>query len=288
MLLFLCAFASLRLCVKLASMEKVILITGASSGIGKETAKLFQTKNWKVAATMRAPEKAEDLQKIVDIECLKLDVTDVDSIKSAINTTIEKFGRIDVIVNNAGYGLVGAFEAASAEQIEKQFQTNVFGLMSVCREILPVFREQKRGTIVNVASMGGRLTFPLYSLYHATKWAVEGFSESLQYEVKPFGIKIKIIEPGPIKTDFYDRSMDLTRREGLTAYDSFIEKAMPNMQKAGENAPDGRLVAEVIYRAVTDESWKLRYTVNSRLILGLRKILPDRLFFAIVRNAVLK
>ena len=265
-------------------MNKVILITGASSGIGKETAKLFQTKNWKVAATMRSPEKAEDLQKIVDIECIKLDVTDVDSIKSAINATIEKFGRIDAIVNNAGYGLVGAFEASTQEQIEKQFQTNVFGLMNVCREILPVFREQKRGTIVNVASVGGRLTFPLYSLYHATKWAVEGFSESLQYEVKQFGIKIKIIEPGPIKTDFYDRSMDLTRQEGLTAYDW----AMPNMQKAGENAPDGRLVAEIIYNAVTDSSWKMRYTANSRLILSLRKLLPDRLFFAVIRNAVLK
>ena len=269
-------------------MNKVILITGASSGIGKETAKLFQTKNWKVAATMRSPEKVEDLQKIVDIECITLDVTDVDSIKSAINTTIEKFGKIDAIVNNAGYGLVGAFEASTQEQIEKQFQTNVFGLMNVCREILPYFREQKRGTIVNVASVGGRITFPLYSLYHATKWAVEGFSESLQYEVKQFGIKIKIIEPGPIKTDFYDRSMDLTRQEGLTVYDSFIDKAMPNMQKSGENAPDGRLVAEVIYNAVTDNSWKLRYTANSRLILTLRKFLPDSLFFGIIKNAVLK
>ena len=269
-------------------MDKAILITGASSGIGKETAKLFQTKNWKVAATMRSPEKAEDLQKIADIENFRLDVTDVDSIKQAIKDVIEKFGRIDAVVNNAGYGLVGAFEAASAEQIEKQFQTNVFGLMNVCREILPVFREQKRGTIVNVASMGGRITFPLYSLYHATKWAVEGFSESLQYEVEQFNIRIKIIEPGPIKTDFYDRSMDLTRKEGLTAYDHFIDKAMPNMQKAGETAPDGKVVAQTIYNAVTDGSKKLRYAVNSAGILTARKFLPDSVFFKIVKNAVLK
>ncbi|MDQ3180787.1 MAG: SDR family oxidoreductase [Acidobacteriota bacterium] len=269
-------------------MNKVILITGASSGIGKETAKLFQTKNWKVAATMRDPEKAADLQKIVDIECIRLDVTDVDSIKAAISVTLDKFGRIDAIVNNAGYGLVGAFEAATAEQIERQFQTNVFGLMNVCREILPVFRQQKHGTIVNVASMGGRLTFPLYSLYHSTKWAVEGFSESLQYEVKQFGIKIKIIEPGPIKTDFYDRSMDLTKKEGLTAYDYFIDKAMPNMQKAGKDAPDASVAAEVIYNAVTDDSWKMRYSVNSAAILAARKFLPDSLFFAVVKNAVLK
>jgi short-subunit dehydrogenase len=269
-------------------MNKVILITGASSGIGMETAKLFQTKNWKVAATMRSPEKAEDLRKIADVERLRLDVTDTASIKEAIAATIEKFGRLDAVVNNAGYGLVGAFEAATEEQIQKQFQTNVFGLMNVCREILPVFREQKRGIIVNVASMGGRITFPLYSLYHATKWAVEGFSESLQYEVEQFNIRVKIIEPGPIKTDFYDRSMDLTRRAGLTAYDDFIDKAMPNMQKAGADAPGAAVVAETIYEAATDGSKKMRYPVNSKMVLTARKLLPDSLFFRVVKGAVLK
>jgi short-subunit dehydrogenase len=269
-------------------MNKVILITGASSGIGKETAKLFQVKSWKVAATMRTPEKAEDLQKIADIETFKLDVTDTDSIKNAIAQTLEKFGRIDAVVNNAGYGLVGAFEAASAEQIEKQFQTNVFGLMNVCREILPYFRAEKRGTIVNLASVGGRMTFPFYSLYHATKWAVEGFSESLQYELEQFNIRVKIIEPGPIKTDFYDRSQDVTRKEGLTAYDYMLDQAMPNMQKAGENAPDGTVVAQTIYDAVTDGSKKMRYGVNTKGMLTARKFLPDNLFFRIIKGAVFK
>ena len=269
-------------------MEKVVLITGASTGIGKETAKLFQTKNWKVAATMRTPEKAEDLQRIVDLECVRLDVMDVDSIKAAIHETLEKFGRIDVVVNNAGFAVVGPFEAATQEQIDRQFQTNVFGVMNVCREILPIFREQKRGTIVNVASMGGRITFPLYSLYHATKWAVEGFSEALQFEVKEFNIKIKIIEPGPIKTDFYDRSQSITKKEGLAAYDNFVARALPNLQKAGETAPDGSLVAQVIYDAATDDSWKMRYPANSRLVLTARRLLPDSLFFPIIRKAVLK
>ena len=237
---------------------------------------------------MRAPENSADLQTIADIECFQLDVTDVDSIKNAIDATLEKFGRIDAIVNNAGYGLVGAFEASTEEQIEKQFQTNVFGVMRVCREILPYFREQKRGIIINVASVGGRITFPLYSLYHATKWAVEGFSESLQYEVKKFGVKIKIIEPGPIKTDFYDRSLDLTRKDGLTVYDELIEQVMPNMQKAGTDAPGGAVVAETIYNAVTDDSWKLRYPVNTKGILTARKLLPDNLFFGVVRKAILK
>lgn len=269
-------------------MNKVILITGASSGIGKETAKLFQTKSWKVAATMRSPEKSEDLQKIADIETFRLDVTDVDSIKSAIDGTLEKFGRIDAIVNNAGYGLIGAFEVASPEQIEKQFQTNVFGLMNVCREILPYFREQKRGTIVNVASVGGRVTFPFYSLYHATKWAVEGFSESLQYELEQFNIRVKVIEPGPIKTDFYDRSQDISHKEGLTAYDYMLDKALTNMQKSGENAPDGSVVAETIYEAVTNDSKKMRYGVNTKGLLKARKFLPDNLFFKLIKVALLK
>ncbi|MEO6588758.1 MAG: SDR family oxidoreductase [Pyrinomonadaceae bacterium] len=269
-------------------MSKVILVTGASSGIGKETAKLFQTKSWKVAATMRSPEKSPDLQKIADIETFRLDVTDVNSIQNAIAGTIEKFGRIDAVVNNAGYGLVGAFEAATSEQIEKQFQTNVFGLMNVCRAILPYFREQKRGTIVNVASVGGRITFPFYSLYHATKWAVEGFSESLQYELEQFNIRVKIIEPGPIKTDFYDRSQDVTRKEGLTAYDYMLDKALPNMEKAGANAPGGEVVAETIYEAVTDGSKKMRYSVNTKGLLLARRLLPDSIFSKIMKTAILK
>mgnify|MGYP002137370614 CR=1 FL=1 len=154
--------------------------------------------------------------------------------------------------------------------------------------VLPRFVARGRGHLVNVASMGGRITFPLYSIYHASKWAVEGFSESLQYEVKDFGIKIKIIEPGPIKTDFYDRSMSISTKEGLTAYDNFVSRSMPNMQKAGETGPDGSVVAETIYTAVTDDSWKMRYPVNSRAILLARRLLPDALFLPIVRRAVVK
>ena len=269
-------------------MNKVVLITGASSGIGLHTAKLFQTKNWKVVATMREPQNAEALKKIVDIECFRLDVTDVESIKTAIAATLEKFGRIDAVVNNAGFAVVGPFEAATQEQIERQIQTNVYGVMNVCREILPYFRGARRGTIVNVTSMGGRMTFPLYSIYHASKWALEGFSEGLQYEVKDFGIKIKIIEPGPIKTDFYERSMSISKKEGLTAYDAFVARAMPNLQKAGETGPDGSVVAQVIYDSVSDDSWKMRYPVNSRAILIARRFLPDSLFLPMIKKVVLR
>ena len=164
--------------------------------------------------------------------------------------------------------------------------TNVFGMMNVCREILPYFREQKRGHIVNVASVGGRMTFPMYSIYHASKWAVEGFSESLQYELEQFNIRVKIIEPGPIKTDFYNRSKSLASKEGLTAYDYFSERVLPNLQNAGETAPDGRIVAQTIYDAVTDGSKRLRYGVNTKGILIARRLLPQRLFAALIRKAV--
>ena len=269
-------------------MENVILITGASSGIGLETVKLFQSKNWKVAATMRAPENAEDLQKIADVETFRLDVSDVESIKAAIAGALEKFGRIDAVVNNAGYGLLGPFEAASPEQVERQFQTNVFGLFNVCREIIPYFRAQKRGTIVNISSLGGRVALPFSSLYSATKFAVEGFSESLQYELEPFKIRVKLIEPGPIKTDFYSRSQDVAHKEGLSVYDHRLEPFLEFMNKGGNDAPDGSAVAQVIYDAVTDDSRSLRYLVNTKGLPGLRRVLPEGLFFPLVKKIFLK
>ena len=269
-------------------MERVVLITGASTGIGNETAKLFQTKNWKVAATMRSPEEARDLQNIVDVECIRLDVTQPASIRSAIDETLKKFGRIDVVVNNAGYAVVGPFEATTDEQVERQFQTNVFGTMNVCRAILPYFREQKRGIIVNIASVGGRVTFPFYSIYNSTKWAVEGFSESLQFELEQFNIRVKIIEPGPIKTDFYGRSQDVARKPELGAYEYLSNAVLSNMQKYEKSAPDGRVVAEVIYDAVTDGSKKIRYPVNTKGLLALRRLLPEKIYFPIVKSIFLK
>lgn len=269
-------------------MERVILITGASSGIGKETAKLFQTKNWKVAATMRSPENSKDLSKIADVGCFRLDVTDPGTIKTAIAEVLEKFGAIDAVVNNAGYGLLGPFEPATQEQTERQFQTNVLGLFNVCREIIPYFRDQKGGTIVNISSLGGRVAFPFSSLYNSTKFAVEGFSESLQYELEPFNIRVKLIEPGPIKTDFYGRSQDVARREGLAVYDHRLEPFLEFMEKGGNGAPDGSVVAAAIYDAVTDGTRKLRYPVNTKGLLGLRGLLPDSLFFPLVKRIFLK
>ncbi|MGD9562742.1 MAG: SDR family oxidoreductase [Pyrinomonadaceae bacterium] len=269
-------------------MEKVVFITGASSGIGIETARLFQSKNWKVAATMRDPERSAELQKIADLECIRLDVTDAGSIADAIARTLETFGRIDAVVNNAGYGLLGPFEAASDEQVRRQFETNVFGLMNVCREIIPYFREQRRGHIVNIASLGGRTVFPFSSIYNATKWAVEGFSESLQYELEPFNIRVKIIEPGPINTDFYGRSQEVAKSEGLTVYDESASRFVSFMKRSGDGAPDGSIVAQAIYDAVTDGSRKLRYPINTKGLLLLRSLLPSGAYRTVVKTIFLR
>ncbi|MBI3661299.1 SDR family oxidoreductase [Candidatus Acetothermia bacterium] len=271
-------------------MSKTLLITGASSGIGRATALLFQKQGWNVAATMRSPEKETELSKLPNVLCARLDVTNLSSIPKAIDDTLAHFKSVDVVVNNAGYALIGPFEASTPEQIERQFATNLFGVTEVTRAILPYFRETKNGTIINVTSMGGRITFPFYSLYHATKWATEGFSESLLFELKPLGIRVKLVEPGPIRTDFYRRSMVIMNKPELKAYDELITRAMPNMQESGVKGASPEAVAKVIYRAATDNSWRLRYPVGSTagLLLFLRRILPDRAFNGIIRRAVFR
>jgi NAD(P)-dependent dehydrogenase (short-subunit alcohol dehydrogenase family) len=265
-------------------MSQTILITGSSTGIGQAAAIYFRQQGWNVAATMRTPEKAGDWAQGMFLT--RLDVLDNDSIRQAITATRGKFGRIDAVCNNAGYGLVGPFEASTQEQIERQFGTNVFGLMNVIREILPLFREQNGGAIINVASVGGRIAFPLYSLYHGTKWAVEGFSEGLHYELKQFNIRVKIVEPGPIKTDFYDRSIEIMQKPGLAAYDNFVNNAMPGLNQAGANAPGPELVAKVIYRAATDGSWRIRYPANALPLLIARRLLPDWAYHRMVKMAL--
>jgi len=267
-------------------MTKTIFITGASTGIGKLTSIYFAEKGWNVAATMRSPEKGKDLEKFKNIKILKLDVMDEDSIKHAIAKAINFFGSIDVVFNNAGYALVGAFEAMSHEQIKKQFDTNVFGVMNVTRAILPYFREKKNGTIITTSSMGGLITFPLYSSYHGTKWAIEGFMESLHYELKPFNIKIKNIEPGAIKTDF-ENAIEFVTND---VYKNYVPIAHQNMLDSYKNAPTAEVVAQKVFQAANDNSFRLRYPVGgqSPVLLFLRRVLPNSWFFSIVRTVVEK
>jgi NAD(P)-dependent dehydrogenase (short-subunit alcohol dehydrogenase family) len=240
-------------------MRKTILITGASSGIGKETAKYFHLKGWNVVATMRNPENETELTQLENVLVTKLDVLNLESISQAISKGIQQFGGIDVLLNNAGYGAYGPLESFPRENILRQFNTNVIGLLDVTRAILPHFREHRKGIIMNVSSMGGKMTFPLGSLYHGTKFAVEGISESLRYEVEQFGGKVKIIEPGAIATDFAGRSFDFNNDEKLDAYQNIVTKIMSAFPQMIKNAAPTSVVTEVIYRAATDGTNQLRY-----------------------------
>lgn len=268
-----------------SNQKKTVFITGSSTGIGKVTAEYFVQQGWNVAATMRSPEKATNFIKADNLKLYALDVTSIESIQKAIHLVMQDFGSIDVVVNNAGYGAVGIFEKASPAEIQKQFDTNVFGVFNVIREILPHFRERQSGTIINVTSMGGRITFPLYSLYHGTKWALEGFAESLQFELRPFNIKVKNVEPGAIKTDFYTRSMNVFSNPEVKGYDHYEKTVFNNTQSAEKNAPGPLVVAKTIYKAANSTSYKLRYPVGGQgpMLLLLRKALPLSWFNAIVR-----
>jgi NAD(P)-dependent dehydrogenase (short-subunit alcohol dehydrogenase family) len=266
-------------------MKKTVLITGTSSGIGQAAALEFARQGWHVAATMRTPDKDKSLQGKPGIKCYALDVVSVASIDAAFAQVISDFGRIDVVVNNAGYGVDGAFEGMDDAVIEKQFDTNVFGLMRVTRAAITHMREQGGGTIVQIASMGGRLTFPAFSIYHGTKWAVEGFSESLMYELAPLNIRMKIVEPGPIKTEFYGTSRHFVKPTHTPAYDNFLANAEKVAMESGKKAVGPEKVAQTIFKAANGTSRRLRYSVGQPgpLLLWLRKRLPESWFFGIVR-----
>lgn len=267
-----------------SSASKIVLITGTSSGIGREAALYFANRGWNVAATMRSPEKSDLAAKSDRIRLFKLDVTDEASIAACVVEVIAAFGAIDVLVNNAGYGLVGPFEAQTDAQIRRQFETNVFGLMNMCRAVLPHMRERRQGRIVNVASVAGRITIPLFSSYCATKWAVEGFSEALWLETRHHNIKVKVIEPGMIKTDFFERSMELARKPGLTAYDDFIATVQPNIEAWEQAAPGPEIVARDIWRAATSWWPTLRYQPNGKFAVFGRYLAPTWLYVRVVRR----
>jgi NAD(P)-dependent dehydrogenase (short-subunit alcohol dehydrogenase family) len=268
-------------------MASTVFITGASTGIGRATAVYFRDKGWNVAATMRDPSAHESLASST-VRTFALDVTDSASITKAVAGAMESFGGVEVLVNNAGYGTFGPFEAATHEQIERQFATNVTGLMYVTQEFVPHYRARGSGVIVNITSVGGATTFPFYSLYHATKWAVEGFSESLKFEMDPLGIRVKVVEPGAIATDFGTRSLDRLQRPGLTAYDGLMGKFMANWAKAKQASPP-ELVAGIIYEAATDGSDRLRYVAgdDAKFILDARGKAGLDHYHALVRERLL-
>lgn len=241
-------------------MAMTIFITGASSGLGKATAKLFSQKGWNVFATMRNPNNESELNKLDNITILPLDVTDLDEISSTIKKAIS-MNTIDVVFNNAGYGLSGPFEGTTDDQIVQQLNTNLLGVMRVTKAFIPHFRAQNKGLFISTTSIGGLVSFPFFSVYHATKWALEGWSESLAFELSSFNIGVKTISPGGVKTDFGERSLVSTSHEAYTEQKQKVMSAFmdPELQK---NYSTAEQISEVVFEAATDGKQKLRYVAG--------------------------
>ncbi|MBE9583090.1 SDR family oxidoreductase [Mucilaginibacter sp. JRF] len=240
-------------------MQKAIFITGASSGLGKATAKLFQQKGWKVIATMRNPDKETDLAGLENVTLLQLDVTDTNSIEAAVTVAIGS-DDVDVVFNNAGYGLMGSLEALTDKQILKEINTNLLGVIRITKAFIPHFRERKQGLFISTTSMGGFLGFPLHSIYHATKFGVEGWSESMSFELGLHNIGIKTIAPGGISTDFTGRSLD---RSSHRAYTELEDKLFANIDRMMEAAATPEQIAEIVYEAATDNKDQVRYVAGN-------------------------
>ncbi len=244
-------------------MQKTIFITGASAGLGKATAKLFQLNGWKVMATMRNPENETELTQLENVTVLKLDVTDSKQIEEVIQMALKKHS-VDVVVNNAGYGLIGPLEALTDEQIIRQLHTNLLGAIQVTRAFLPSFREKKAGMFINISSMFGLMGYPTCSVYSATKFALDGFSESLAYELAHLGVKVKTIAPGGIQTDFAGRSLDGGIHEAYQQLTKKVSEGYSEEKVSQFSTPES--IAQVIFEAATDKRNQLRYVAGADAI----------------------
>jgi NAD(P)-dependent dehydrogenase (short-subunit alcohol dehydrogenase family) len=275
------------------NVSKAVLITGCSSGIGWATAECLADVGWRVYATAR---KVEAIAPLEERGCvtLPLDVTDEDSMRSAVDEVQRREGAVGVLVNNAGYSQSGAVESVPMEKVRRQFETNVFGLARMCQLVLPGMRRQGYGRIVNVSSMGGKLTFPGAGYYHATKHAVEALSDALRFEVDGFGVKVSVIEPGLIKTGFAQAAVgSMDGSDGEDPYAGFDEGVARATSQNYERGPISMLsggpeeVAEAIEQAISARSPKSRYTVtpSARVFLGLRHLLPDRAWDLVLRTS---
>jgi NAD(P)-dependent dehydrogenase (short-subunit alcohol dehydrogenase family) len=278
--------------------SKAVLITGCSTGIGRATAEHLADKGWTVYATARKPDSVADLEE-KGCRTLALDVCDEESMKAAVGAVEEAEGAVGVLVNNAGYSQSGALETLPMEQVRRQFETNVFGLLRMCQLVLPGMRRQGWGKIVNVSSMGGKITFPGGGAYHGTKFAVEALSDVLRFETKGFGVDVVLIEPGAIRTHFADTahaSVDATDGgDGDGVYSEF-NATVAKATVEGYEGAFGKLgggpetVARAIEKAISRRRPRTRYPVtpSARVMLGLHGLLPDRAWDRLVGSAFAK
>jgi NAD(P)-dependent dehydrogenase (short-subunit alcohol dehydrogenase family) len=271
--------------------RKTILITGTSSGIGKVTAQYFAERGWNVAATVRRREDfflgkdaPHDEKDFPHARNFMLDVTQDDQCEKTIDDVIKTFGRLDALVNNAGLAIRGAFEESSRENIEDQLQTNLYGPMRMTKYILPHFRRQRHGIILTVSTMGGRVGIPFYSVHAASKFAVEGFFESIRFELHPFNILIKLVEPGSYKTQIHTKSDKYAKVRIGNEYQPYLEKYEAGVQQYEVRRRDPIEVAEMIWDAVSDDKDQLRYIVGDDAIHmeKMRKEMSDDQIFAMI------
>jgi len=268
-------------------MTKTMLITGSSSGVGAATAKLFAERGFNVVATMRNPGNSPDFGGLSNLVVERLDVEDVASIDRAIKVAQEKFGRIDLVINNAGYGQYGVFEKISMEKVRKNFEVNVFGVMNVMQGIIPIFRQQKGGVILNVSSCGGRIGIPASSVYISTKFALEGFIEAVSHELASQNIITKLYEPGAILSPFHERAArEHVGNGGIESYDQFLESTNVSLEKLAAGAAAAKKVAEDIYAAATDGTDRLRYCApyGVEQLVKAKRELDDKEYENFVRS----
>lgn len=279
---------------KNTSANKVAIVTGSAAGIGYEIAIHLAKNGFRTYASMRSLQKANGITEMANNENLPLsliqiDVTDDISITKAIDTVIKDSGRIDVLVNNAGYGLVGSVEDMSIEELKAQYETNVFGTFRVTKAVLPYMRKEHGGSIINISSIAGRIALPMYSAYVSTKFAIEGLSESMAYELEPFGIKVAIIEPGAIKTNFR-RELAAKGSSEDSPYSSMIQSPSKAIEKMLKHRLYPEEVAKTVIQAIGNPKPKLRYIVgkDAEELIELRWKTSDEEFFHMVGQNILK
>jgi NAD(P)-dependent dehydrogenase (short-subunit alcohol dehydrogenase family) len=272
--------------------KKVALVTGSSRGIGFVTSITLARNDFLTYASMRNLDKEKEIRLVVDkenipLKTLQLDVTDSTSVNNAIKSIMDETGRIDVLVNNAGYGLVGAFEELSIEEIKQQFETNFFGVIRVTQAVLSIMREQKSGIIVNISSGAGRFGYPNGSAYVSTKFAIEGLSESMAYEIEPLGVRVVLVEPGFVRTNF-SNVVAKRSQSPSSQYSKMTEKMAESFDQMKLNSSPPELVANVVLEAVTSKNPDLRYLAGKDVEQWMeqKKYMSDKEFFNMIKQSL--
>lgn len=262
------------------AVERVVLITGASSGIGRACARYLAERGYRVYGTSRKI-TGDDPVEDGSVRMIRMDVNDDRSVTSGIDRVLQDAGRLDVVVNNAGFGIAGAIEETSIKEARALFETNLFGLLRVCRAVLPKMRGQGSGTIVNISSLAGRIGLPYQGLYSATKFAVEGLTEALRMEVKPFGIKVILIEPGDFRTGFTSNRVHTAASKEDSAYQERFQRTLKVAESDEESGSPPEAIARLLHRILQESSPKVRYSTgeaSQRAAAILKGILPSKLF----------